>query len=398
MSTYNVQATKAKVNTIKPMPLIKAINPRTDRFTAKIPINPNDTTRTQSISVAHFNTGTTEEFIAAYIEFQRLCHFSPGTNKLTLAQLWLKGDSLSKLERICRESDIPLDSTEVNETTNGDFKKVMKKLTEQILPRNAYLYQTAYMEHELRKPLEMTTRQFVERVYLMNDYLVYYPPDFNKKQKFSEKKLHIMIERGLPAAWRTKLLTDGKDAFSENTSIVTLIDWGERQELADAEKPKYAPVASMPNKMVPHKKSNNGAKYTSTMSGPSKQKYCHYHKTNTHDHSECHAAKRLAAKAGDFREKQTSTSTPQPKNDLVKKQYLMFQKWLEEQDSKPKAKPSKSYMLMDGNIHDNNDESQGMDETETESGEVDKNDDVNIEDLSIDDLDELLDNDDDDDE
>jgi hypothetical protein len=210
------------------------------------------------------------------------------------------------------------------------------------MPRFALHSQKSYMLRYCRKPSDMTFRTYVTRMCEMNDYLEHFPPKFSEAQKFDEMQLIDILSFGMPPQWKLKLNTDYGIVDHESMTLEWLMDFGERQELQESYT-KSGTNNSAISRTIPRKAGSTYKKeyvpgsltktgYTypkkSTSTTKTDKKWCPYHRTNSHDMNDCVVVKKLAESASQSRDSKSSFS-PTKIDKSGYKQFLVFQKWLE---------------------------------------------------------------------
>ena len=334
---------------VPPIPLKKeAEKPETKGSFFKTKVYPsggNDATKAYDLSIRHFSSGTTEEWITDYISFMSACGMGPPMNLFTLARVFLKGDALSKFNAICTDSGIVTNNK--THETRENFDIVTGKLSVLLMPRDALSTQKEAMVYYMRKPTDMKIRTYVTRLNELNDYLEHFPPNFSEAQKFSKQSLVDLVVYGMPPKWKLKLSTDfgtiGKDAIT----MEFLVDFGERQEMLElasgTSTPTHIPrnphVASIPRKAgktysKPYAPGTL-AKYAQKTSHETK-KWCPYHKTNSHDANECVVVKKLAAQASSARDAKYDSKPAASPTKFDKKQFqtfVLYTEWQKAQEA-----------------------------------------------------------------
>ena len=79
----------------------------------------------------------------------------------------LKGDALAAFNRF---------ATDHGAKTGAHMKQCLNDLIEHILPKRALTYQKRAMRRFMRKPHEMSMRNFMARLTEINSYLQFFPP------------------------------------------------------------------------------------------------------------------------------------------------------------------------------------------------------------------------------
>ena len=165
-------------------------------LTFKLQSTPGDeTSPTYGLTVGYFRTGTPEELLLFIKNLQKIIvgtNITTGPEKYTMARRLLQGDALAAFNRA---------ATQNGTETNEHFKACLLALKTYIFPRKALSNQKRYMRRILRKPRNMTTREFMTRLVEINEYLNEFPPALGN-QKLPEDELMDIAEFAVPATWQ----------------------------------------------------------------------------------------------------------------------------------------------------------------------------------------------------
>ena len=75
------------------------------------------------------------------------------------------------------------------------------------------------MRRYLRKPREMKTRDYVNRVLELNGYLTEFPtPNNNQANKLEDDEIMGILEFSLPSRWRSSMVLQGFNAAEKTTT------------------------------------------------------------------------------------------------------------------------------------------------------------------------------------
>jgi hypothetical protein len=136
------------------------------------------------------------------------------------------------------------------------------------------------MRRYLRKPRDMTTREFAARVSELNQYLKQFPP-FEYNQELDEDEIIDILEFGIPHSWQNYMVLQGFDPME--STLAELVDFCERREFTEGNKTETAKSNKGKTSSDSDKKSaakKNGSK------GPNKHKNGKLCELNhTHGHS-----------------------------------------------------------------------------------------------------------------
>jgi hypothetical protein len=381
--------TTGRYTVVPPIPLQKEAEKPEQKgefFKTKIyPGERNDATKAHDISIHHFSSGTTEEWIKDYTAFMRVCDWQKTENLFTLARVFLKGDALSKFNAICLQENIAFNNND--QESKANFKTVIGKLSVLLMPRDSLSTQKEYMVYYCRKPTDTKFRAYVTRLCEMNEHLTHFPPNFCDDQKFSKQQLIDIVNFGMPPKWKVKLSTDFGTISKENITLELLMDFGERQEIQESYLNSGIVNSSTISRTIPRKAGSTYKKtYTPgslTKTGyaskpnyqKTDQKWCPYHKTNSHGINECVVVRKLAESASQSRDSKTTVS-PMKFDKKNYQTFIMYTKWLENNKS--------NMMLMEAeNEEPMIEEGQELDES---NETIENNEDIDLDNLSLSDL------------
>jgi hypothetical protein len=356
------------------------------------PENPNSTT-THDMKIKVFKNGTTEEWLQAQSAFMLLVKskaLGGGKGQFSFARVFLKGDALFKFNLIAKERQIAEGS---EAETPEELEKCFQKLTEQIMPRRALRNQKCYLSRIAKKPSDMKFRVYMSRMIELNDYLDKFPPKFNADQKYSKEQLLEFIEFGLPKAWQLKMVENNIDLSRDDATYETLIDFGERMELLEAQSrsQKMSTMSEMiPKKMKTAHKAGTSLVKFGYKNKVTQKKWCPYHKTDSHDANSCTVITSMANNMAQKKAEKDQKSSPTGSGKFDKKQYHMYQQFLhfqkmqaeqEKEASEEEADGSAMYFdLVEENTVKEPDESQ---ESTDDSYDVDLDIDLGLDELAV---------------
>jgi len=185
-----------------------------EHITMKLRTVGNDpTSATREISVPHFKKGTPEELLIflqtpedKIVSGQNL---DAPAKKCATMKTTLKGDALS-----CWNNE----SKNFAETEEN-FVILKKLLTKHVFPRRALRLQKRYMRRHMRKPADVSMRDYGTRCIELNNYLELFPDGrfddegvptgFSPRQKPGVDELADIVEFGTPSSWQKKMAPHG---------------------------------------------------------------------------------------------------------------------------------------------------------------------------------------------
>jgi hypothetical protein len=189
-----------------------------------------------------------------------------------------------------------------NETV-ANFEACLQEVTTHVFPQRALAHQKRYMHRYMRKPRDMSTREFAARVTELNAYLKEFPP-FQSDQQLDDPEIMDILEFGVPNSWQKNMVMQGFDPMIHTTA--EFVCFCERHEFTEGtldnseDKNKAKPKASS-------KSSSNDGKSRakpSVEANPNNKnkrkaasdKWCDLHQTYGHDTSECKVVQSQIAK------------------------------------------------------------------------------------------------------
>ena len=161
----------------------------------------------------------------------------------------------------------------------------------------------------MRKPNDMKIRQYVNHLRRINfDELPLLPPA-TVGQQLSDDEMIDIVMFGIPKSWTKEMDRQDFDPYRLNVTLIDLVNFCERLESAEDFTPGQA------KKKDSGKNHGSSPKKSKHSKGKPKGdgKWCDYHKTDTHDTSECHVLKKKN------NEKGNGNKTWQKKSDDAKK-------------------------------------------------------------------------------
>ena len=200
-----------------------------------------------------------------------------------MARRLLQGDPLSTFNA---------KATELGNETVANFAQCIRAVTEYVLPKNALRDQKRYMRRILRKPREMTIKQYFARYHELNEYLDQFPP-FNANQHIPEDEIKEHAEFSIPNSWHKRMIMLGFDPVA--ASLTEFIEFCERIEFtkgldeALGTKPKTAQKGN--DQMARNNNTGSLRNARPSVRGDKRKNadyYCLYHGQNsTHNTDQC---------------------------------------------------------------------------------------------------------------
>ena len=189
-----------------------------------------DTSPTYELTVPYFSTGTCEEWLKFRANVDKILqgqHVTTGPAKFLVARRLLTGDALSVF-------NLALDELGANETNNS-YELCMDALARHVFPKRASQLQKRYMRRFVRKPINMTTKQFAARLQELNAYLPKFPTAHAGQaavSKLDDDEVVDIMEFGVPRSWQRKMVEHDFDVMT--ASIHDFVDFCDRMETIGA--------------------------------------------------------------------------------------------------------------------------------------------------------------------
>ena len=361
-------------------PVPKKLN-KSDYETLKLRTDPEDNqSPTYEITLVFFSTGEPEvwlDFMKTVDKVFKGQHLTTGPARYSLYRRALRGDALAAFESAA--------ATQGAETV-AHLELVMNSVSNHVFPERAVRTQKRWMRRQLRKPHDLSIREWVARVVELNDQIPNYPHPEGEgpSEKLDDDELMDILEFGVPNSWQKQMILHDFDPVQKSTT--EFIQFCER-----IEKTEDKPMGSKSSEKSTKKR---GLNYVSRSGGQTKRgsspeskgsKYCMLHGTNNnHSTEECRTLKHQAD-----RMKQTyKAQHPSEKKEYKKRQELnaMVAEAVSQAMKAQKKKSSKKRKVMEDDLErenynfdklmkDKEDSSSSSSEDERNSSSSDSDDD-----------------------
>lgn len=206
-------------------PAIKELK-KQEYLVMKLRSDPADAnSQTYDLTIQFFRTGTPEEWLLFQRDLNRVLtgqNITTGPQKFTMIRRLITGDTLAVFNKAAAEHG--------NET-NATFLRCLQDVTNHIFPQRALSFQKRYMRRYLRKPKEMSTREFAARISELNQYLKQFPP-FEDNQEIDDEEIIDIIEFGIPSSWQKNMVLQGFDPME--STLADLVAFCERHEFTES--------------------------------------------------------------------------------------------------------------------------------------------------------------------
>ena len=149
-------------------------------------------------------------------------------------------------------------------------------------PYKALEKQKRFMRRKMRKPAEMRTREYVNRLRHINYEELPKLPPFDDNQRLADDEMIDILIYGLPKSWIKEMDRQDFDPFAH--PIMRSVEFCERMESSEDFQPEQKKSSPAQSKKK-HKSSDGGAKY------------CEYHGKGNHSTQDCEVIKKMIASA-----------------------------------------------------------------------------------------------------
>lgn len=145
-----------------------------------------------------FWTGTSEEFIKAVMSIEKVCKgqsITKAKDKYALARRIFLGEALTAFNNAAKEANSVGTAANKGEETLENYDIVIKQVASAVFPLRAYSIQKQAMRRFMRKPREMSIREYVLVFWkLMNTFNISQPSQVNlKQQNYLRMRLWISL-------------------------------------------------------------------------------------------------------------------------------------------------------------------------------------------------------------
>ena len=186
-----------------------------------------------------FSTGTPEETILMVSNIKKVfkgLNLTTGQAQFAIVDRVLKGDAHAAFSRFAGTHGAQ---------TPGNMSQCLDDLIEHFLPKRALTYQKRAMRRFMRKPVDMTMRDFMSRLTEINAYLEFFPP-FEPDQVLPSDEIVDIGEFAIPMSWQREMVLQGFEPADHDAS--DLVDFCDRFEQAELNKPMKSRSDKIPRK------------------------------------------------------------------------------------------------------------------------------------------------------
>ena len=245
--------------------------------------NPGDQNSDEKFTIEfpYFNHGSPRELLDWFNNLDQVIrgqHITTRPAHYSMARALLRREGLQVFNAA---------ATQCSNETVEHFKLVGDDLKKHFFPLKALMKQKRYMRRFLRKPRELTSKEYQAALHTLNGYLEKFP-GADENSKLSNEELLEILEFGIPTTWSKEMTRQGFDP--QDKGLPAFLEFLERMEVTDELPDPSGPKSK--DKPPRKDKSNNptnGRDGNDRKGNKGKRKYCKIHKNNSHDTSECRA-------------------------------------------------------------------------------------------------------------
>ena len=231
MANQSKQASSAhssfKTRDAPPIPLRAEVKSYTKEecVIIKCRSNPTDSSSTTyDLSIPMFKEGNPEEWLKWVNNLKRAAkgqNITNGPAKFALARRLLDGGALIAFENA---------GTAVASESSESLKQVIRAVTEHVFPKSAYQKQKSYLRRFLKKPRDLSVKQFAERVIHLNELLGQFPNPSSTvtATKMPEDEILDLLEASMPFPWQKHMRLQGFKPLE--STVKEFIEFCERLE------------------------------------------------------------------------------------------------------------------------------------------------------------------------
>jgi hypothetical protein len=182
--------------------------------------------------IAFFKDGTPEDYLEWHDNLMLVLtgqSITDGPAQYAMARRLLQGSALASFENA---------STAVGAETVVNFLRTLTRLKAEVFPKRALRTQLRYYRRYMRKPAEMSVRQFFTRAEEIHGMMANFPRDGTLNANLPEGDRIDVYEGLLPNRWQNNFYALGYDPIEQ--SLKDLQDHAERQEVLDGMNPSNA--------------------------------------------------------------------------------------------------------------------------------------------------------------
>jgi hypothetical protein len=240
------------------------------------PGNP-DSEEKLTVEFPCFESGTPKELLDWFENPDRVLkgqRITGGPARHAAARMFLRDEGLRAFNAA---------ATEHGAETLVNFKLVSDDLKKHFFPLKSLVKQKRYMRRFIRKPRDLSCKEYQACLQTLNGYLVHFP-GANTDSKLDDFELMDILEFGIPTAWNREMVR--MDFDPSEKGLPAFMDLLERLEVIDTIHDPSGPKRPKPDRKNGDASTTDDRKMPAPK-GKRKNKHCKIHKNNSHDTSEC---------------------------------------------------------------------------------------------------------------
>ena len=221
-------STSNRVNDPPPIPLErseKKVLKKSEYITLKLRSNPTEKeSQTYDLILPYYNSATPEEWLEFRSTLDKAIigqNITKPADMFSMARRVLQGDALASFEEAAKDH---------GEDKVEKFNSCLDDVTSHVFPQRALQKQKRCMRRSMRKPSNMTVREYATRINELNTYLEKFPPN-KKRQRLDDDEILDLLEFGVPRSWQNQMTLQGFDPQSDpSKKVIDFVKFCERIE------------------------------------------------------------------------------------------------------------------------------------------------------------------------
>ena len=184
----------------------------------------NENSPVYELNLPYFKEGSPEELLIFLQQMDKVIvgqNLNTPAQKYSLARRIFLGEALTAFEEAVRQNV---------EENNENFVHCLQHVVEHIFPARALISQKRYMRRFMRKPKEMSIRNFMARLTEINAYLNRFPP-FQENQELPLDEIMDIAEFAVPARWQRTMVVQDFDCITHTP--MEFVKFCEKLEMTD---------------------------------------------------------------------------------------------------------------------------------------------------------------------
>ncbi len=181
--------------------------------------------QTYKKAIRRFKEGSCQEwieFLDNITEVFKQNSISEPSDKIAVIRSVLGGNSRSSFDVALEDLQIaPKEGETEPKLTEEMIEFALEAVAITIFPKKALTTQKRWMQHELKKPVDLPVRKLASAITRLNNALPHFP-GATETDKFPPEKIVEILEYSIPAKWRTALDLKGFDSTEKTKAELIL--------------------------------------------------------------------------------------------------------------------------------------------------------------------------------